>query len=100
MTDDSNNKPQKGSLFQVDVDIDLSSNPKVREMFNDQKANGDMTAFFKAHDIHLASTYGKGGGNATHIELRGSQLGLIKFVNDFLSNDDPGGVYNLWYLRS
>jgi hypothetical protein len=86
---------QAGDLFQIDVDIDLSSNPQVRDMFTRQ----ELRAFFQANGIKIVSTSANGGGNATHIEVRGPNESLIKFVDTFLSEDAPGGVYTLLYKR-
>ena len=88
---------ERKTLFQLNVDIDFAKNPNVREMFNGSQANREVSAYLKAHDIHLASTYGRGGSDATHIELKGSPEGLESFIADFLSEDDSPLVYDRLY---
>jgi hypothetical protein len=50
--------------FGVKVDIDLSSNSKVREMFNDPEAFRELLAFFKEHGLSVVNAF-TGGGHAT-----------------------------------
>jgi hypothetical protein len=82
------------SLFQVNVEIDLSTNPKVCTMFTDAEVGKEMDAFFKANGIRMESKYAK-GTTVTAIELRGSPEGLAKFVETYLADDNSPVVYNL-----
>jgi hypothetical protein len=84
------------TLYKVDIDIDLSSNPKVRDMFTDPKR--EVLSFLEKNKVTL-NTSSKASGEITHIEARGPSDALINFVDQFLSDDAPGGVYTLWYPR-
>jgi hypothetical protein len=84
-------------LFQIDLDLDLSKNPIVRDFFVREEAKAALSAYFKVQDIKIVSTSANGAGVATHIEIRGPHANLSRFVDDWLADDAPGGVYTLLY---
>ena len=87
-------------LCGVEVDIDLSSNPTVRDMFNNPEAFRELLAFFKEHGISVVSASTGGGDTTTRIRLEGPAQGVRKFVDEFLSDDPSGVVYTLLYRES
>jgi hypothetical protein len=89
-------KPEEVTLFQVNVEINLSRNPKISGMFTDAQAVKEINAFFKKHDIGVANKFGD-GTTVTRVELRGSPDGLAKFVETYLADDNSSVVYNLEY---
>jgi hypothetical protein len=90
-------RQSKNTLCRVDVDIDLSSNPKVRTMFTD---GGGVMSFLRNNQIKIVgSSANLRTQETTHVELAGAAESLIKFVDEFLSEDLPGGVYTLYYRR-
>ena len=81
-------------LCGVEIDLNLSSNPTVRDMFNNPEAFRELLDFFKEHGMTVVSA-SAGGGNPTHIKLEGPASGVLKFVDEFLSDDPAGAVYTL-----
>ena len=88
--------PETVHLFQINVEINLSKNPKISGMFADPQAAKEMDAFFRTHDIRIESKFGD-GINVSRIELRGSPEGLVKFHDTYLTDDNSSVVYDLQY---
>jgi len=82
-------------LFQVDVEIDLCKNQKVRDMFTNEDAGRDMGVFLRKNNIQLHST--DGFSDVTRISLRGSPQGLQKFVDRYFATGESPVGHNLFY---
>lgn len=82
-------------LFQVDVEIDLCKDQKLRDMFTNEDVGRDMVVFLRKNNIHLHRT--QGIPNVTRISLRGSPQGLQKFVDRYFTAEESTVVYNLLY---
>jgi hypothetical protein len=82
-------------LLQVDVEIDLCKDQKVRDMFTNEDAGQDLSVFLRKNNIELHRT--EGIPNVTRISLRGSPQGLHRFVDRYLTVDETPAVYNLLY---
>jgi hypothetical protein len=84
-------------LYGVELDIDLSSNPTVRDMFNDPTAFRELLGFFKEYGLGVVSAFTGGSHTTTHIKVEGPGAGIQKFVAEYLSDDPPADVYTLLY---
>jgi hypothetical protein len=87
-------------LCGVEVELDLSLNPTVRDMFKNPEAFRQLLAFFKEHGIAVVSAFTGGGDTTTNIRLEGPAAGVREFVDEFLCDDPEGVVYTLLYLDS
>ena len=87
-------------LCGVEVEIDLSFNPTVRNMFNDPGAFRELQAFIKEHGLTVVSAFTGGSNTTTQIKLEGPASDVLKFVDEFLSSDPADGVYTLLYRMS
>jgi hypothetical protein len=86
---------EKSVLFQVDVEIDLCKDQKVRDMFTNEDAGRDMGVFLRKNNIQLHST--DGIPDVTRISLRGSPQRLQRFIDRYFTTDESPAVYNLLY---
>jgi hypothetical protein len=86
--------PETVYLFQINVEIDLSKNPKVRDIFTDPKVNKEMVAFLQAQNIRIENKFER-DGKVTRVELRGSPEGLKRFHDEYLGVDEAGVVYEV-----
>jgi len=84
----------KKKLFRIHIDLDLSSNPTIREMFTDAKAGQEIRLFLNKNGLHLERA-GEMKGEAVAVEITGPSSALLMFVDKFLHDDAPGGVYSL-----
>ena len=82
----SEDKNKETSNWQLDVSIYLSSNPKVKNVY-EPEASPEIWTFIQEHGIQLWARYGQPGEKPTEIELRGSYADVKKFVANFLSGD-------------
>ena len=84
-------------LVQLNVDIDMCQNPKVRCMFTNADACQEMNAFLDANRLKVENTFAT-NNVVTRIELRGSTEGLVKFRETYLASEEPAVVYELRYV--
>jgi hypothetical protein len=84
-------------LFQVDVEIDLAKNQKIRGMFKNNDLGEEMVLFLLENKIDIAEKNSR-AGNVNRISLRGSPEGLNNFVRTYFTADETPVVYNLKYL--
>jgi len=82
-----------GQLRKIEVDIDLSSNPKVRDLAD------EVVSYMKVNKINFNSFENVRTGRITRLDLTGPPDALKNFVDEFLSDDAPGQVYTLLYER-
>jgi hypothetical protein len=90
-------KPETVYLFQVNVEINLSTNPQVSTMFTDAEVGRAMNSFFEANHIGIHNKFANAAQEVTRIELRGSPEGLAAFHEAYLTGDSSSVVYNLEY---
>jgi hypothetical protein len=92
---------QTKTLYQVDVDIDLSRNADVREMFSNEDAGKRVEDFLKKHKLTIHHRWVGVGlvPVVKGITLGGRPGALLEFVKQFLSEDaeSHGVVYTLRY---
>jgi hypothetical protein len=69
----------------IKVEIDLCSDPRLRDMFTLPDAGRKVKAFIEKHGIKLTrGPYQRGRGEITDIELTGTHLALKAFEEEFL----------------
>jgi hypothetical protein len=83
-------------LVQINIDLDLSQNPIIRNMFSDPDANKEIANFFRMNTINIENKY-EHAGKVSRVELRGSPEGLAKFHEAYLTDDKAGAAYDLQY---
>jgi hypothetical protein len=85
-------------LTGIEVDINLSSNPKVRDMYTQPFAFHELQVFFKEHGLEVVTAEASPSEeNPIHIKIFGPGTSVLKFVEQYLSEDPEDGVYTLLY---
>ena len=80
-----------GQLRKIELDIDLSSNTKVRQL------SDEVLSYLKKNKIMFRSLESRRTGSNTRLDLTGPPEALRSFVDQFLSEDTPGQAYALLY---
>ena len=80
-------------LTGIEVDIELSSNSKVRDMYTQPFAFHELQVFFKEHGLEVVTAE----ASPSEEKIFGPGAGVLKFVEQYLSEDPEGGVYTLLY---
>jgi hypothetical protein len=83
----------KGSLSKINIEIDLASNPALRDMFKRPEACTELDPFLRWIDL-TGPEYR--AGEIVAIDLTGPPHALRNFANKFL-RDEASEVYSLSY---
>jgi hypothetical protein len=83
----------RNSMCMIDIDIDVATNPSLRDMFTRPEACKDVLPFLRGLDL---ATSTNGRGEVAAIELTGPADALSSFASKFLGDECPQ-VYSLSY---
>ena len=85
-------------LSGIEVEIDKSSNPKIREMYTQPEFFHELQVFFKEHGLEVVTAEApQSGETPIQIKIFGPGTSVLRFVEQYLSEDPEGGVYTLLY---
>ena len=86
-------------LFSVRIELDLSKNLRLKDMFRQPEFHREITIYLQRHDLEIAIESSNPQGRVTSIEVTGSAIGLQAFIDRYLHSDILGIAYNLEELR-
>jgi hypothetical protein len=85
-------------LTGIEVEIDLSSNPKVLDMYTQPEFFHELQVFFENHGLEVVTAEAPPSEeNPIQIKIFGPGTSVLKFVEQYLREDPEGGVYTLLY---
>lgn len=82
-------------LFSVRIDLDLSKNSRLKNMFRQPEFHREIRIYLRQNDLQIASEAANAQGRITAIEVTGSAAGLQSFIDRYLRSDVLGIAYSL-----
>ena len=86
-------------LLSVRIHLDLSKNPRLKDMFRQPEFHREVIIYLRQHDLGIANESTNAQGRVTSIDVTGSSAGLQAFIDRYLRSDVLGIAYNLDELR-
>jgi hypothetical protein len=84
-------------LCKVRIELDLSKNPKLKNMFRQPEFHREIIICLRQCDLEISNEWVNSQGRVTSIDVTGSAPGLLCFVERYLRSDAVGIAYSLDY---
>lgn len=85
-------------LCKVCIELDLSKNPRLKDMFKQPEFYREIRIFLRQNDLEISNESANPHGRITSIAVTGSVVRVQAFVDRYLRADALGIAYNLDYL--
>jgi len=90
--------PSPDQLRKVRIELDLSKNPRLKDMFRQSEFHREIRIYLRQCDLEISNHSTNPQGRITSIEVTGSAVALRSFIDLYLRADALGIAYNLDYL--
>jgi hypothetical protein len=90
--------PSSDHLCKVRIELDLSKNRRLKDMFRQPEFHREIRIYFRQNDLEISNQSANPQGRITKIEVTGSAVGLRSFVDRYLYTDALGIAYRMDYL--
>jgi hypothetical protein len=85
-------------LCAIRIELDLSKNSRLKDMFRQPEFHREIRTYLRQYDLEISNQSTNPQGRVTSIEVTGSAVALLSFVDLYLRADALGIAYNLDYL--
>ena len=82
-------------LCKVRIDLDLSKNLRLKNMFRELEFHRGITHWLRQNDLEISNQWTNPQGRVTSIEIVGSVVGVQLFIDRYLSADTLGIGYDI-----
>ena len=90
--------PSTGQLCKVRIELDLSKNRRLKDMFRQPEFHREIIIYLRRNDLEISEQSANPQGRVTQIGITGSAAGLRSFIENYLRCDILGIAYALDYL--
>jgi len=86
--------PSPDQLCRVRIDLDLSNNRRLKDMFRQPEFHREIIIHLRRNDLEISNDLTNAQGRVTSIEVTGSVAAMRSFIDRYLLTDTLGIAYN------